>query len=133
MCFTDDEQLASAMRSLRNHGQGCDRYDNVRIGLNARMDTLQAAILLVKFSIFTEELQLRRRVADRYAELLESTGLSLLLPRIPAGFESSWAQYSVLADDSAARDRLRERLASADIPTAVYYPRPLHLQTAFAP
>ncbi|MCU0604980.1 MAG: DegT/DnrJ/EryC1/StrS family aminotransferase [Desulfobacterales bacterium] len=131
MCFTDDAQLAAVMDSLRVHGKGTDKYDNVRVGINGRMDTLQAAILLAKFAIFGEEIRLRQEVAERYGRLLGAVA-SVTVPRVPAGYTSVWAQYSVLAASSAHRQRLQEGLKQAGIPTAVYYPKPLHLQTAFA-
>ena len=131
MCFTDDAQLATVMDSLRVHGKGSDKYDNVRIGINGRMDTLQAAIVLSKFSIFPEEVELRQEVAGRYERLLGGLN-GLAVPRVPAGFKSVWAQYSVMAASGEHRQRLQEGLKQAGIPTAVYYPKPLHLQTAFA-
>jgi dTDP-4-amino-4,6-dideoxygalactose transaminase len=131
MCFTDDANLASVMDSLRVHGKGTDKYDNVRIGINGRMDTLQAAIVLSKFSIFPEEVVMRQEVAGRYERLLGGlNGLSV--PGVPPGFKSVWAQYSLLAASAEQRQRLQEGLKLAGIPTAVYYPKPLHLQTAFS-
>ncbi len=130
MCFTPDPDLNQKMLSLRNHGQGRDKYENIRIGINGRLDTLQAAILLAKFEIFPEEIELRQQVAERYGALLTPVPM-LQAPGIPAGYKSAYAQYSVLAEDEAHRNLLRERLQKAAIPTAVYYPKPLHLQTAF--
>jgi len=132
MCFTDDEGLAEAMRSLRIHGQGRDRYAHVRIGLNARLDTLQAAILLAKFEIFPEEVILRQQVAQRYTDLLASSPL-LRVPGVPDAYLSAWAQYSLLAQNAQHRTGLQQKLHQAGIPTAIFYPQPLHLQTAFAP
>jgi len=131
MCFTDDAHIASVMDSIRVHGKGSDKYDNVRIGINGRMDTLQAAIVLSKFSIFPEEVELRQEVAGRYERLLGGLN-GLTVPRVPAGYKSVWAQYSVMAASGEHRQRLQEGLKQAGIPTAVYYPKPLHLQTAFA-
>jgi dTDP-4-amino-4,6-dideoxygalactose transaminase len=131
MCFTDDTELDLCMQSLRIHGQGHDKYDNVRIGINGRLDTLQAAILLAKFKVFPEELELRQEVAQRYTELIQRFGAPVEPPRIPDGVNSAWAQYSVLARDEGHRAGLLRRLKSAAIPAAIYYPRPLHLQTAF--
>jgi dTDP-4-amino-4,6-dideoxygalactose transaminase len=131
MCFTDDAHIASTMDSIRVHGKGSDKYDNVRIGINGRMDTLQAAIVLSKFSIFPEEVELRQEVAGRYERLLGGLK-SVAVHRVPAGFKSVWAQYSVMAASGEHRHRLQEDLKQAGIPTAVYYPKPLHLQTAFA-
>jgi len=132
MCFTDDDALAETMRSLRIHGQGRDRYAHVRIGLNARLDTLQAAILLAKFEIFPEEVELRQQVAQRYTNLLISVS-QLRVPGVPEGYLSAWAQYSLLAEDEKHRTGLQQRLCQAGIPTAIFYPQPLHLQAAFAP
>jgi dTDP-4-amino-4,6-dideoxygalactose transaminase len=131
MCFTNDAKLAAVMDSLRVHGKGSDKYDNVRIGINGRMDTLQAAIVLSKFSLFPEEVELRQEVAGRYERLLGGLN-GLAEPRVPAGFKSVWAQYSVMAASGELRQRLQEGLKQAGIPTAVYYPKPLHLQTAFS-
>ena len=129
MCFTDDEQIDAALRSIRVHGQGSDKYENVRIGINGRLDTLQAAILLAKFAIFPEEIDLRQEVARRYNELLAG---SVTTPEILEGCKSAWAQYSILARDSAERSDLMAKLKEAGIPTAIYYPKPLHRQTAFS-
>jgi UDP-2-acetamido-2-deoxy-ribo-hexuluronate aminotransferase len=123
--FTDDDGLAQVLRSIRVHGQGVDQYDNVRVGLNARMDTLQAAILLPKLAALPEELDKRARVARYYTEQL---GAVLETPVVPSGSDSAWAQYSILVDD---RSRVQERLRAAGIPSAIYYRTPLHLQDAF--
>ena len=131
MCFTDDDSLAATLDSIRVHGKGAHKYDNARIGINGRLDTLQAAILLAKFDIFPEEIDLRQAVAQHYSSLLAFHS-SLLMPHIPDGCKSAWAQYSVLAENEAQRTALMERLKEAGIPTAIYYPRPLHLQAAFA-
>ncbi len=130
MCFTDNDELAAALDSIRVHGKGSHKYDNARIGINGRLDTLQAAILLAKFDIFPEEVQLRQKVANRYTALLD--GASVRPPHIPPDDLSAWAQYSVLAKDEAHRVALLKRLNEAKIPSAIYYPKPLHLQTAFA-
>jgi dTDP-4-amino-4,6-dideoxygalactose transaminase len=134
MCFTDNDNLAEIMRSLRIHGQGDHKYDNVRIGLNGRMDTLQAAILLAKFDIFPEEIELRQQVAGRYNEMLfpQASSGALLLPQTPGYARSVWAQYSLLAKDEAYRSLIQSRLKAAGIPTAIYYSKPLHLQAAFS-
>ena len=131
MCFTDDETLYNIMISLRVHGKGTNKYDNVRTGINGRMDTLQAAVLLAKFEIFEGEVALRQTVADRYHQLLSGIE-AIVLPEVPAGVKSVWAQYSILAKDEAHRSQLQAELKKADVPTAVYYPKPLHLQTAYA-
>jgi UDP-2-acetamido-2-deoxy-ribo-hexuluronate aminotransferase len=130
MCFTDHDALVDRMRSFRVHGQGTNKYDNVRIGINGRLDTMQAAILLAKFELFPEEIQLRQEAAQRYSRNFE-TG-EIQAPEIPPDCLSAWAQYSVLAKDAAHRSDIQGKLKAADIPTAVYYPRPLHRQTAFA-
>ena len=129
MCFTDDPALHEKLLSIRVHGMGSDRYDNIRIGINGRMDTLQAAVLQAKFTLFPEEVTLRNAVADRYNTLLAG---AVVTPQVPEGNVSVWAQYSVLAKDTAHREALQAHLREADIPTAVYYPIPMHLQTAFA-
>jgi len=124
--FADDAELAAVIDSLRVHGKGTDKYDNVRIGMNARLDTLQAAILLEKLAIFPEELIARERIAQRYGERL--AGL-VQVPRLIDGATSVWAQYTVV---TRGRDALAASLKAAGIPTAIYYPRPLHRQTAYA-
>jgi dTDP-4-amino-4,6-dideoxygalactose transaminase len=129
MCFTNDDHLDEILRSIRVHGQGEDKYENVRIGINGRLDTLQAAILLAKFSIFPDEIDLRQEVALRYSELLDG---AVATPVIPSGYKSAWAQYSLLTRDSAERAAFMAMLKGEGIPTAVYYPKPLHLQKAFA-
>ena len=123
--FTDDDGLAETLRSIRIHGQGRDKYENVRIGLNGRLDTLQAAILIEKLSIFEDELERRQAVADRYAQGLAGT---CGVPHLGAGARSAWAQYTITV---AARDRVAAQLGGAGIPTAVYYPIPLNRQQAY--
>lgn len=132
MCFTDDDDCADRMRSVRVHGQGTDKYENVRIGINGRLDTLQAAVLLAKFAIFPEELTLRQTVAQRYTRLLTSDASPVLCPAVPDDFTSAWAQYSVIAKRNGGRSALQAGLKEANVPTAIYYPKPLHLQKAFA-
>jgi len=124
--LTDSDSLAEKMRSLLVHGKGANKYENVRLGLNGRLDTLQAAVLLVKLAAFPEELKERQRVARRYTEGLRDC---LETPMIPDGMTSAWAQYSVQSDQ---RELLQSALKEHGIPTAIYYPRPLHLQQAFA-
>ena len=128
--FTDDDTLAGILRSIRVHGKGKDKYDNIRTGINGRLDTLQAAILLPKLEIFPDELKKRNQAAENYTGLLSDS--SLRLPTIPKGYKSAWAQYSVLTGDEEARSQIQEQLRQKGVPTAVYYPVPLHLQTAFA-
>jgi dTDP-4-amino-4,6-dideoxygalactose transaminase len=123
--FTDDADLAAVVRSLRVHGQGEDKYDNVRIGLNARLDTIQAAVLLAKLEIFADEIEARRCAAERYEDLLAG---AVVAPSVCDGALSTWAQYTIRLLE---RDELRARLATAGVPTAVYYPRPLHRQSAY--
>ncbi|MCK9229706.1 MAG: DegT/DnrJ/EryC1/StrS family aminotransferase [Syntrophales bacterium] len=131
MCFTDDDELAGIMRSIRVHGQGRDKYENIRIGINGRLDTIQAAILLAKLDIFPEEILLRRKVAQRYTRLINDAVPSLVTPAIPPGCTSTWAQYSLLARDETHRDNLRDILNREGIPSVIYYPKPLHLQPAY--
>ncbi len=123
--FTADHDLAAILISIRNHGQGRDRYDNVRLGINGRLDTLQAAILLVKLEIFDQEVAARQEIARRYNDGL---GDILAVPEVAPGCTSVWAQYSV---ESEARAAIQARLAEAGVPTAIYYPKPLHLQEVF--
>ena len=124
--FTNDETMANRLRSLREHGKGSHKYDNVRIGINGRLDTLQAAILLPKLEIFDSEIKERQEVAARYSNALKD---HVKVPYVPDGILSAWAQYAVLSDK---RDSYLDKLKALGIPTAVYYPRPLHLQTAFS-
>lgn len=135
MCFTNDDHLAQVMESIRVHGKGGHKYDNVRVGINGRLDTLQAAILLAKFDIFLEEVELRQTVARRYNELLspstKGNSLALLAPEVPEGYKSVWAQYSLLANDEDHRTEVLKKLQDHKIPTAIYYPKPLHMQMAF--
>ncbi len=125
--FTEDDQLAETMRSLRVHGQGADKYDNVRIGMNARLDTIQAAILLEKLSIFSDEIIARNQVARRYGEALADVAI---VPRVASDMTSVWAQYT-LRLPAGRRDAVAAKLKAVGVPTAVYYPKPLHLQTAY--
>jgi len=124
--FTDDAAQADVYRSIRMHGAGGDRYDIVRIGTNARLDTLQAAVLLAKLEVFADEIEARERVARGYDRLLDSR---VVRPPRHADALSAWAQYCILLD---GRDAVAKALAADGIPTAIYYPRPMHLQTAYA-
>jgi len=124
--FTDDDAMAERTRSIRLHGRGGAKYDIVRVGINGRLDTIQAAVLLAKLPVFAEELAARARLAAFYDARL---GDIVTTPRQSAGAASAWAQYSVLLDD---RDNVAGRLREQGVPTAVYYPRPLHLQPAYA-
>lgn len=131
MCFTNDVQLAQIMNSIKVHGKGSDKYDNIRIGINGRLDTLQAAILLAKFDIFPEEVELRQIVAQRYTNLIPPDLLPITHNPRP-GIRSAWAQYSLLAKNEEHRTALLKQLQENKIPSAIYYPKPLHMQTAFA-
>ncbi len=124
--FTDDDDLAAVYRSIRAHGQGEDRYEIVRIGINGRLDSLQAAVLLAKLEVFEDELASRQRLAEHYQRRL---GVALTTPSQPQDRRCSWAQFTVQVP---GRDQVRAELAAAGIPTAVYYPKPMHLQTAYA-
>ena len=128
--FTDNDEWAALINSYRVHGKGTFKYDNVRIGLNSRLDTLQAAVLQVKLKAFAEyELDDINAAAEKYTERLKDI---VATPVIPAGFRSSWAQYTIKLKDAAQRDALQAALKAEGIPSMVYYPKPLHLQTAFA-
>ena len=124
--FTNDDRYADLLRSLRVHGKGADKYDNVRLGLNSRLDTLQAAILQVKLRHFDDELKAVNRVAAKYNSLLSG---KVIIPEIPSGIVSSWAQYTIQTEN---RDDLQARLKAAGVPAMVYYPRTMSRQTAFA-
>lgn len=126
--FTNNHALAEVVRSLRVHGKGDHKYENVRIGLNSRLDTIQAAVLLEKMSIFEEETATRRSIASYYKSHLEA---DFMVPAPPAGFQSAWAQFTIrgIRHD---RDYYLAKLKAAEVPTAIYYPKPLHLQPAFA-
>ena len=128
--FTDDDEIASLLESIRVHGKGEMKYDNVRIGLNSRLDTIQAAILSVKLKAFSDyELTDINNVADKYTEALSGI---VKTPVIPKGFYSSWAQYTIQLKDKETRDRLQASLKEKGIPSMVYYPKPMHRQEAFA-
>lgn len=124
--FTDDGELAELLRSIRVHGQGSDKYDNVRLGLNARLDTIQAAVLIEKLAVFDEELMTRDAVANRYTSGLRD---GVTTPIVPSGSRSAWAQYTVRHN---RRDALAQALDADGIPTAIYYRQPLHLQAAYS-
>jgi dTDP-4-amino-4,6-dideoxygalactose transaminase len=126
--FTDNDEWAQLMNSYRVHGKGTDKYDNVRIGMNSRLDTLQAAILQVKLRAFDGEVEQVNLAARRYAELLKD---KVKTPVIPEGFGSSWAQYTIQLPSEEQRNRLQAALKEAGIPSMVYYPKPMHAQTAF--
>ena len=125
--MTDDAELAATLRSLRMHGQGADRYDNTRIGTASRLDTIQAAVLIEKLKIFTDEIDARNRVAQRYKDGL---GDVAVVPRIPDGMTSVWAQYTIRLKPGQ-REQLAPALKDRGIPTAIYYPKPVHRQEAY--
>jgi len=126
--FTDDANLAATLRSVRVHGQGADKYDNVRIGLTARLDTIQAAILIEKLKIFEDEIAARNEVAERYTR---SLGNVVTTPRLAAGCTSVWAQYTIRLPKGIDRDGFAAALKARGIPTAIYYPKSMHQQTAY--
>jgi dTDP-4-amino-4,6-dideoxygalactose transaminase len=126
--FTDDSQLAAELRSVRVHGQGSDKYDNVRLGLTARLDTMQAAILIEKLKIFEDEIAARNEVAERYARGL---GNVVSVPHVAAGCTSVWAQYTIRLPEGCDRDGFAAALKTQGIPTAIYYPKSMHQQTAY--
>ena len=128
--FTEDPERAALYRSLRTHGEGGTRYEVLRTGMNGRLDTIQAAILLAKLDHFEAELARRAEIAARYD--LGLGGIVQTPVRVDRG-ESSWAVYAILLPDEAVRDALRARLAADGVPTAIYYPKPLHEQPAYAP
>jgi dTDP-4-amino-4,6-dideoxygalactose transaminase len=123
--FTDDEELANVLTSVRVHGQGQDKYDNVRIGINGRLDTLQAAILIEKLAIFAEEIEMRQQVAQRYTDGLKDVATT---PAVTNGVTSAWAQYTLRCRNPRA---IAAYLKERNIPTAFYYPKPLHRQDAY--
>ena len=124
--FTDDDELAERLQSLRVHGKGSDKYDNVRIGMNSRLDTIQAAILLEKLKIFPQEITARQAVADDYSTQLSQR---YRVTVVASEKTSVWAQYTLVVEK---REELAARLKENDVPTAVYYPKPLHEQTAYS-
>ena len=127
--FTQNAERAALYRSLRSHGEGTTRYEVLRTGMNGRLDTLQAAVLLAKLSVFEDELLAREHVASRY-----DVGLAgfVTVPTRVADSRSAWAVYAVLLENSGARERMQAGLRAAGVPSAIYYPRPLHLQPAYA-
>ncbi len=126
--FTDNEAMWELLKSLRVHGKGSSKYENIRIGLNSRLDTLQAAVLLPKLKRLEEEIVRRQYLAARYDEACKG---KYITPAIQEDTVSSYAQYVLLAQDKAHRDYIRKELESAGIPTLVYYPNPLHLMKVF--
>jgi dTDP-4-amino-4,6-dideoxygalactose transaminase len=126
--FTNDDELAEVLRSIRIHGQGSHRYENVRIGVNSRLDTIQAAVLLKKLDIFEDEITARNRIARRYNEKLGRSN-RIRVPHVIDGANSTWAQYTIQVPD---RDKLQADLKAKGVPTAVYYPIPLSRQKGYA-
>ena len=126
--FTNDDDLAAIIKSLRVHGQGADKYDNVRIGMNGRLDTIQAAILIEKLKIFPDELVERQQTADAYNSGLRDV---VQIPHVLDAAISAWAQYTVCISNGINREKLMTDLKEAGIPTMIYYVKPLHLQTAY--
>ena len=126
--FTNDDELADIIRSIQIHGDGADKYDNVRLGLNGRLDTIQAAVLLEKLEIFDEEVISRNNIANYYSTRMSE---SFKTPHIPDGYLSSWAQYSVILPEDLERQSVMNQLKRKDIPSMVYYQTPLHLQSIF--
>lgn len=127
-CFTDNDKWAALIGSYRMHGKGASKYENVRIGMNSRLDTIQAAILQVKLQAFDKELAAINKAAAEYtarlADIVET-------PAVPAGFQSSWAQYTIKLNSNAERNGLQAYLKGLGIPSMVYYPCPLHRQMAY--
>jgi len=126
--FTDDAELAQTLRSVRVHGQGSDKYDNIRLGLTARLDTMQAAILIEKLKIFEDEIASRNKVAERYARGL---GNVVTVPRLATGCTSVWAQYTIRLPKGVDRDGFATALKAQGVPTTIYYPKSIHQQTAY--
>ena len=126
--FTDDAAFADVLRSIRVHGQGGDKYDNVRLGLTGRLDTIQAAVLLEKLKIFDDEIAARNKVAERYAQGL---GNVVTVPRLAKGHSSVWAQYTIRLPAGTDRDAFAAALKAQGVPTAIYYPKSMHQQTAY--
>ncbi|MBR2409065.1 MAG: DegT/DnrJ/EryC1/StrS family aminotransferase [Lachnospiraceae bacterium] len=127
--FTDNDEWAELIRSFRIHGKGADKYDNVRIGMNSRLDTMQAAVLQVKLQAFREfELEAVNRVAQRYTDALRDV---VTIPVVKDGFYSSWAQYTILLPSEELRNGLQAALKEKGIPSMVYYPKAMHEQGAF--
>jgi dTDP-4-amino-4,6-dideoxygalactose transaminase len=126
--FTDDSELAALLRSIRVHGQGADKYDNVRLGMTARLDTVQAAILLEKLKIFDDEMEARDLAAKRYSEGLEDI---VKIPRLAKGNTSVWAQYTIRLPRGCQRESFAADLKSQGIPTTVYYQKSMHQQTGY--
>ena len=126
--FTDNDEMAEKLKSIRVHGQGVNKYENIRIGINGRLDTIQATILISKMKLFENEIINRNKIAKKYSNLLDN---SIKLQFIPEGYRSAWAQYSILLENNNQRDVIQQKLKENNIPSAIYYLNPLHLQKAF--
>ena len=126
--FTDDDDLAEVLRSIRVHGQGSDKYDNVRLGITGRLDTMQAAVLIEKLKIFEDEIAARNRIAECYARGL---GNVVTVPRLAPGCTSVWAQYTIRLPKGTDRDGFAADLKAQGVPTAIYYAKSMHQQTAY--
>lgn len=126
--FTNNDEADALIRSLREHGKGSEKYDNVRIGRNSRLDTIQAAVLIEKLKLFPKEIVLRNKIAERYTQAFQS---HYQTPLCPTSDTCVWAQYTLRTTDPSARKQAIETFSNNDIPTVVYYPKPLHLQTAY--
>lgn len=127
--FTNNQELAQIMRSIRVHGGGTDKYENIRVGINGRLDTLQAAVLLEKLAIFQKEIKLRNEKAEYYSKNLPN---KLIKQVIPQGYTSSWAQFSILAESKEHRIEIMTSLKEKNIPVMIYYKTPLHMQKVFS-
>jgi UDP-2-acetamido-2-deoxy-ribo-hexuluronate aminotransferase len=127
--FTESEDRADLYRSLRTHGEGKTRYEVLRTGVNGRLDSIQAAVLLAKLAVFPEELEARERIARAYDQRLAN---AVTTPKRVPDSTSAWAIYSILLPDEATRDRVQMALRGDGVPTAIYYPRPLHRQPAYS-
>lgn len=130
--FTDNQEWYELLQSYRVHGKGEDKYDNIRVGMNSRLDTIQAAILQVKFKHFEEEIVTCKKAADLYTEFLDGYEM-IETPIVLPGFRSSWAQYTILLKDANARSKAMQSLKDNMVPSMIYYKKPMHLQKAFAP
>ena len=126
--FTDDDELANVLQSMRVHGKGEEKYDNVRIGMNSRLDTLQAGILLEKLAVYADEIDSRNRIAEYYTTAL---GEFLVTPYVPDGYQSIWAQYTLAAHSCHQRAVIMDGLQAVGVPSVIYYPKPLHQQSAY--
>lgn len=128
--FTNDDSIVALIESICIHGKGKEKYDNVRIGLNSRLDTIQAAILNIKLKAFIDyEMKDINIVADKYTERLKDL---VKTPVVPNGYISSWAQYTIQLKDKKTRDGLKKALKDSGIPSMIYYPKPMHTQEAFS-